>query len=182
MAVRLFLRNLTTKCPKLKFAIKFHRRLDQKNLQDICHESLNKSISYYDEKAKYSGDEIASLPNQQKQDQQIRADAVHYQEPISICPAADILCIFVHFQALIHQQCLQTNSLNEEEIMVPNSPVQFKLPCLTWVCIIYNMIYKSSIAFSFSDLSPLVLLQKGNRGHFPNSSFLFKSTWSNLWK
>ena len=42
MAVRLFLRNLTTKCPKLKFAIKFHRRLDQKNLQDICHESSNK--------------------------------------------------------------------------------------------------------------------------------------------
>ena len=39
-----------------------------------------------------------------KQDQQTRADAdaVHYQEPISICPAADILCIFVHFQALIH--------------------------------------------------------------------------------
>ena len=42
MAVRLFLRNLTTKCPKLKFAIKFHRRLDQKNLQDICHESSYK--------------------------------------------------------------------------------------------------------------------------------------------
>ena len=33
-----------------------------------------------------------------KQDQQMRADAdaVHYQEPISICVAADILPIFFH--------------------------------------------------------------------------------------
>ena len=41
-----------------------------------------------------------------KQDQQMRADAdadaVYYKEPISICIAADILCIFDHFQALFH--------------------------------------------------------------------------------
>ena len=42
MAVRQCLRNLTTKCPKLKFAIKFYSRLDRKNLQNVCHEPLNK--------------------------------------------------------------------------------------------------------------------------------------------
>ena len=47
------------------------------------------SISCYDKKAKYIGDEIAK--------QRIRADDVHYLEPISICLAADILCIFVQF-------------------------------------------------------------------------------------
>ena len=74
-------------------------------------------------------------------------------------------------------------SLNDEEIMVPNipnSPVLVQVSLFQPVFIVYCDI--SSIAFSFSDLSPLAHFQKGNRGHFPNSSFLFKSTWSNLWK